>query len=254
MRVGSSRTPRCIVTAGPNGAGKTTFAREFLPHEAGVIHFVNADLIASGLSPLRPELAARQGGRLLLTELNRLAKARKDFAFETTLSGRTYVRMMRRWKASGYRIELVFLWLPSIELALERIAARVRQGGHDVPRADVVRDSTEVWGIFIRYIGLWRISGPSTIIRGRLRDWWRLGHENSKSENRGKAICSECRTGAPTSRESGEKDSTCPQHTHLCVGEWQSRSQETLILLSLFLALRHLMLLSCCWIYIPNSG
>jgi predicted ABC-type ATPase len=148
VRVGSSRTPRCIVIAGPNGAGKTTFAREFLPHEAEVIHFVNADLIAGGLSPLRPELAARQGGRLLLTELNRLAKARKDFAFETTLSGRTYVRMMRRWKASGYRIELVFLWLPSIELALERIAARVRQGGHNVPRADVLRRFNRSFGNF----------------------------------------------------------------------------------------------------------
>lgn len=85
------KTPRCIVIGGPNGAGKTTFAREFLPREAGVIHFVNADLIASGLSPLRPELAARQAGRLVLAELDRLAAARTDFAFETTFSGRTYL-------------------------------------------------------------------------------------------------------------------------------------------------------------------
>ena len=125
--------------AGPNGAGKTTFAREFLPREAGVIHFVNADLIAGGLSPLRPELAARRAGRLVLTELARLAKARKDFAFESTLSGRTYLRLLSRWKAAGYRIEMVFLSLPSVQLALQRIAARVRQGGHDVPRADVIR-------------------------------------------------------------------------------------------------------------------
>jgi predicted ABC-type ATPase len=148
VRARSSRSPRCIVIAGPNGAGKTTFAREFLPREAGVIRFVNADLIASGLSPLRPELAARQGGRLVLTELNRLAKAREDFAFESTLSGRTYLRMMRRWKLSGYRIELVFLSLPSVELALQRIAARVRQGGHDVPRADVMRRFSRSWGNF----------------------------------------------------------------------------------------------------------
>lgn len=85
MTVDGTKPPRCIVIAGPNGAGKTTFAREFLPREAGVVHFVNADLIASGISPLRPELAARQAGRLVLTELLRLAKARKDFAFETTL-------------------------------------------------------------------------------------------------------------------------------------------------------------------------
>lgn len=90
----SARSPRCIVIAGPNGAGKTTFAREFLPREAGVIHFVNADLIASGLSPLKPDLAVRQGVRLLLMELNRLAEARKDFAFETTLSGRTYLKLL----------------------------------------------------------------------------------------------------------------------------------------------------------------
>jgi len=84
------------VIAGPNGAGKTTFAREFLPREADVIHFVNADLIASGLSPLRPELAARRAGRLVLSELDRLTKAREDFASENTLSGRTYLRLLNR--------------------------------------------------------------------------------------------------------------------------------------------------------------
>ena len=82
-----SKVPRCIVIAGPNGAGKTTFAREFLPREAGIVHFVNADLIAAGLSPLKPELAALAGGRLLLSELDRLAAARADFAFESTLEG-----------------------------------------------------------------------------------------------------------------------------------------------------------------------
>ena len=147
-RLRSAHTPRCIVIAGPNGAGKTTFAREFLPREGDVIHFVNADLIASGLSPLRPELAARRGGRLVLAELSRLVKARQDFAFESTLSGRTYLPLLRRWKASGYRIELVFLSLPSVELALQRIAARVRQGGHDVPRVDVVRRFNRSWKNF----------------------------------------------------------------------------------------------------------
>lgn len=94
MSTKSKQSPHCIVIAGPNGAGKTTFAKEFLLREAGVIHFVNADLIAGGLSPLRPELAARQAGRLVLMELTRLAKARKDFAFESTLSGRTYLRLL----------------------------------------------------------------------------------------------------------------------------------------------------------------
>lgn len=144
----SAQPARCIVIAGPNGAGKTTFAREFLPREGGIIRFVNADLIASGLSPLRPELAARRGGRLVLTELSRLAKARQDFAFESALSGRTYLPLLRRWKTGGYRIELVFLSLPSVELAFQRIVARVRQGGHDVPRADVVRRFDRSWKNF----------------------------------------------------------------------------------------------------------
>lgn len=148
-RLRSVRAPRCIVIAGPNGAGKTTFAREFLPREAGVIHFVNADLIASGLSPLRPELAARRGGRLVLMELSRLVKAGQDFAFETTLSGRTYLKLLAQWKAEGYRIEMVFLSLPSPGLAFQRIAARVRQGGHDVPRADVVRRFHRSWKNFL---------------------------------------------------------------------------------------------------------
>lgn len=139
MGDGTVRHPRCIIIARPNGAGKTTFAREFLLREVGIIHFVNADLIAGGLSPLRPDLAARRAGRLVLIELSRLVKARKDFAFESTLSGRTYLRLLNRWKAAGYRIEIVFLSLPSVQLALQRIATRVRQGGHDVPRADVLR-------------------------------------------------------------------------------------------------------------------
>ena len=79
--------PRCIVIAGPNGAGKTTFAREFLPKDTDIVHFVNADLIASGLSALRPEIAAVTAGRVFLAELDRLARARTSFAFETTLSG-----------------------------------------------------------------------------------------------------------------------------------------------------------------------
>ena len=140
--------PRCIVIAGPNGAGKTTFAREYLPKDAGVIHFVNADLIASGLSPLRPESAAVAAGRLFLSELDRLADSRADFAFETTLSGLVYLARLRRWKAAGYRIEIIFLRLPSPGLALRRIAARVKQGGHHVPRADVLRRFVRGWENF----------------------------------------------------------------------------------------------------------
>jgi len=136
------QTPKCIVIAGPNGAGKTTFAREFLQADRGIVHFVNVDLIAAGLSPLRPALAARAAGRLVLAELDRLTSDRLDFAFESTLSGVSYIDRLRHWKQAGYRIEIVFLQLSSPRLALKRIASRVAQGGHDVPRADVLRRFT----------------------------------------------------------------------------------------------------------------
>jgi predicted ABC-type ATPase len=100
----------------------------------GVVHFINPDLIAGGLSPLRPELAALAAGRLFLRELNRLAKSEEDFAFESTLSGLTYVRLLQGWKAAGRRIEIAYLRISSPQLALRRIAARVKQGGHNVPR------------------------------------------------------------------------------------------------------------------------
>jgi predicted ABC-type ATPase len=141
-------SPRCIIIAGPNGAGKTTFAQEFLPHDVGIIHFVNADLIASGLSPLRPELAAIAAGRLFLAELNRLASLRVDFAFETTLSGLGYLKHLQRWKTAGYSIQIVFLQLASPRLALRRIAERVKQGGHNVSRADVIRRFSRGWTNF----------------------------------------------------------------------------------------------------------
>jgi len=139
------KQPRCIVIAGPNGAGKTTFARRYLPEDAGVVHFVNVDLIASGLSPLDPRLAAVKAGRLMLQEIDRLAAERANFAFETTLSGLGYARRMLGWKRAGYRVEMVYLKLKSSRLALRRIAVRVREGGHDVPRADVVRRFARGW-------------------------------------------------------------------------------------------------------------
>lgn len=141
-------SPRCIIIAGPNGAGKTTFAREFLPKDAGVIHFVNADLLAAGLSPLKPDLATLSAGRLFLGELDRLARSRQDFAFESTLSGLTYLSRIKRWKAAGYRIEIAFLRVSSVPLLLRRITARVKQGGHNMPRADVRRRFARGWENF----------------------------------------------------------------------------------------------------------
>jgi predicted ABC-type ATPase len=144
-------SPVCIVIAGPNGAGKTTFAREYLLTEARVVHFVNPDLIAGGLSPLRPELAAIAAGRLFLREIDRRARAGDDFAFESTLSGLTYVGRLQRWKSAGYRIEIVYLRVSSPRLALRRIAARVKQGGHNVPAGDVRRRFGRSWDNFQRH-------------------------------------------------------------------------------------------------------
>jgi predicted ABC-type ATPase len=140
--------PRCIVIAGPNGSGKTTFAREYLPGDAGVIHFVNADLIAGGLAPLRPQSAAIAAGRIFVAELERLAASRENFAFETTLSGRAHLARLRRWREAGYRLEMIFLRLSSPAVAMRRIATRVRQGGHDVPREDVLRRFDRGWANF----------------------------------------------------------------------------------------------------------
>jgi predicted ABC-type ATPase len=145
------KSPRCIIIAGPNGEGKTTFAREYLPKYARVVHFVNADLLAAGLSPLKPDLAALSAGRLFLGELDRLAKMRQDFAFESTLSGSSYVGRLKRWKSAGYRIEIVFLRLASIQLALRRIAVRVKQGGHNVPHVDVKRRFERGWKNFEQF-------------------------------------------------------------------------------------------------------
>ena len=139
---------RCIIIAGPNGSGKTTFAREFLPQYEGIVHFVNADLIAGGLSPLRPDLMALAAGRIFLSELDRLAKSRVSFAFESTLSGFTYLKRMHKWKRSGYSLEIVFLRLSSPRIALRRIAARVKQGGHHVPESDVLRRFDRSWNNF----------------------------------------------------------------------------------------------------------
>lgn len=135
----AAQQPTVYVIAGPNGAGKTTFATEFLPDFVNCREFLNADLIAAGLAPFAPETQNVRAGRLLLERIQELTEERKDFGFETTLSGRTYARMMNDMRLAGYRIELFFLWLPSADMAVSRVANRVRQGGHHVPEEDIRR-------------------------------------------------------------------------------------------------------------------
>ncbi|MFZ2237855.1 MAG: zeta toxin family protein [Dokdonella sp.] len=130
---------KIIIIAGPNGAGKTTFARSFLPEEADLPRFINADLIAAGLAPFAPETAAIKAGRLMLEEIAQCAARGESFAFETTLAGLSYLRHIAGWRAQGYRVGLIFLSLPDAESATARVAARVRQGGHDIPEAVIRR-------------------------------------------------------------------------------------------------------------------
>jgi len=131
--------PKIIIVAGPNGAGKTTFAREFLPQEAGCPVFVNADLIAAGLSPFEPERAAIQAGRLMLQAIAGHVARRESFAFETTLSAVGYARQIPQWRRMGCWVELFFLSLPTADMAVQRVAERVRQGGHDIPESTIRR-------------------------------------------------------------------------------------------------------------------
>ena len=141
---------RIFVIAGPNGAGKTTFATEFLPNEADCPVFVNADLIAVGLSPFRPGLAAVEAGRMVLRQIDAHAGQGHSFAFETTLSGRGHARRIVRWRDRGYRVKLFFLRLPTPEAAIARVAQRVSEGGHDVAETVIRRRFRAGWRNFER--------------------------------------------------------------------------------------------------------
>jgi len=135
----SDTAPRALIIAGPNGAGRTTFAREFLPAEGHCPTFINADLIAIGLSPFRPDAAAVEASRIMLEHVRQNVAKRSDFAVETTLAGRAYQRFIPEWQAAGYEVDLRFLQLPSADLAVERVQQRVAHGGHDVPENDIRR-------------------------------------------------------------------------------------------------------------------
>jgi predicted ABC-type ATPase len=127
------------IIAGPNGVGKTTFAREFLPNYADCKNFINADLIAQGMAPFSPESVAFRAGRRMLEEINFHVNRDEDFGFETTLSGRSHLALIRRLKKRGYKVHFFFLILPNIDFALSRVRGRVAEGGHDVPEPVVRR-------------------------------------------------------------------------------------------------------------------
>ena len=147
----SVHNKRIVIIAGPNGAGKTTFAREFLPTDAELPNFVNADLIAAGLSPFAPDVAAFKAGRIMLETIAEYVKHGESFSFETTLSGLTYAQMIPVWRSSGYAVKLIFLSLQDVEIAIERVATRVIQGGHNVPEEVIRRRFAHGIANFERY-------------------------------------------------------------------------------------------------------
>lgn len=122
-----------IIIAGPNGAGKTTFARAVLAPLANSIRFINADYIAAGLSPFAPDLVAVRAGKIMLEEVETCFKRGESFAIETTLSGKGYLKHIKRWRQAGYQVRLLFLRINDVGISIERVAKRVAQGGHNIP-------------------------------------------------------------------------------------------------------------------------
>ncbi len=156
---------RVLIIAGPNGAGKTTFATQFLPNEGNCPTFINADLIAAGLNPFQPERAALEAGRVMLRMMDRYVEQEESFALETTLSSRVYMRLIPEWQVQGYQVILLFLSLPTPEVAVARVRTRVRQGGHDVPEHVIRRRYHAGWRnfqqVYRQMVDLWMIYDQS---------------------------------------------------------------------------------------------
>ena len=168
----TSHTPLAVVLAGPNGAGKSTTAPYLLKDALAVDEFVNADTIAQGLSAYRPDAAAVTAGKVMLERLRVLASLRRDFAFETTLSGRSHARWLQELQAYGYRSHLIFLSLPSADLAVARVADRVRRGGHHVPDAVVrrrfVAGLRNLFSVYMETIDAWTVYDNADVVSPRL--------------------------------------------------------------------------------------
>ena len=168
----AGRRPLVIVIAGPNGAGKSTTAPSLLRDALQVSEFVNADTIASGLSAFRPDSVAIPAGRAMLERIRHLAEAQADFAFETTLASRSFAPRLARLKRSGYHVHVLFLWLESADLAVDRVAARVRLGGHDVPEGTVrrryKRGLRNLFGLYIPLADSWQVFDNSRAGRPEL--------------------------------------------------------------------------------------
>ncbi len=170
-------SPRVIVLGGPNGAGKTSSARTLLAETLGVMAFVNADVIAQGLSGFAPETVAWEASRIMLERLHALAERREDFALETTLAARSYSSWLRRLRESGYRVHLRYFWLASADLAIARVTERVRSGGHSIPESTIRsryrRSIKNLMTLYLPFVDSWivydnSVQGlPVVVARGR---------------------------------------------------------------------------------------
>jgi predicted ABC-type ATPase len=158
--------PNLYIIAGCNGAGKTTASFTVLPEMLDCYEFINADEIARGISPLNPEKASIEAGRFMLTKIEKLIANKKDFAFETTLATKSYVNTIQRAKQKGYQIVLVYFWLDSVSLAIERVKTRVLDGGHNIPEPVIIRryDSglSNLFNLYIPICDYWMIFDNST--------------------------------------------------------------------------------------------
>lgn len=153
--------PELFIIAGPNGAGKTTASYSILPAKLGITQFVNADEIARGLSPFSPESVAIQAGKIMLKRIKDLIQQKVDFAFETTLSTKSYVNLVQEAKASNYNVTLVFFFLDSPELAIDRVRIRMSEGGHSIPEDTVrrrfKRGLNNFMNLYLRIVYSWMV-------------------------------------------------------------------------------------------------
>jgi predicted ABC-type ATPase len=172
----TSRTPNTVLIGGPNGAGKSTVAPRLVERAFSSIEFVNADVIASGLSGLHPDREAFAAGRIMLQHIHRLAAARRDFAFESTLASRTFAPFLKRLRASEYETHLVYIALRSPDVAVERVRTRVAAGGHAVPedtiRRRFRRSIINLFDLYLPIVSSWTVldnsgqAGPTLVASG----------------------------------------------------------------------------------------
>ena len=169
----TTQRPNVIMLAGPNGAGKTTSSRSLLAQALKVTTFVNADIIAQGLAGFDPESAAWEASRIMLERLDELAEKQEPFAFETTLAARSYVQRIEKWRSEGYCFQLYYFWLPSADLAVQRVALRVKNGGHNIPE-DTIRHRysqslKNLFGLYMPMADVWQVydnekQGPARLV------------------------------------------------------------------------------------------